>query len=333
MKRCQLKSLFSIKTNQRKVLIIKLGGIGDIIMALPLLSSLDREDKVIWVCDHAAVSLLRCVPQIDQIISLDHGKILRGSFLQKVTEVIYLWWKLMFHSLDKIILAHADARYQRLTWLKRAKYFLSLSAPFKIVPYRYMAYEYLRLAKGELSKEDRWIFPKMAFPSCKVNEKYDVILAPGGNPSIEPGKNLRAWPIENYSQLAKSLLLEGKKIAIVGSPLDQHLEKYFPSEVASYIGMFDLGQLVDFYRNSKVLVTHDSGPMHLGILAGISVIALFGPTVPMEKVPPYVSVIWGGENLPCRPCYDGKNYAPCKNPSCMKQITPERVYMEIRKII
>lgn len=70
--------------------------------------------------------------------------------------------------------------------------------------------------------------------------------------------------------------------------------------------------------------------MHLAIASGAKVLALFGPTIPSEKVPvdEKVRVLWGGEHLDCRPCYDGRNYADCDDNQCLKSITVERVLSE-----
>ncbi len=302
-------------------------------MALPMLQSLDSGLQITWACDKASESLLKAIPQITNVLVVDHQKILRGSFLQKVAEVVRFWKMIFWEKYEKIILAHVDPRYRWLTALKKSQVLRSFSSISKIVPYRYMPYEYLRLSQGSLSYESQITFPNMRLPSCGVTKNYDVILAPGGNPALEPGKNLRSWPLDYYVKLSYLLLAQGKKISIVGSIHDQYAQKEFPPEIDFYLGSFSLPQLVDFYQKGKILVTHDSGPMHLGILSGISVLALFGPTIPAEKIPPYVHSIWGGEGLACRPCYDGKNYASCSNPLCMRAISPEKVLQKIGEIL
>jgi heptosyltransferase-2 len=196
-----------------------------------------------------------------------------------------------------------------------------------------MAFEYLRLIQGTLKEKEELIFPQMNLPSCFIEQRYDLIIAPGGNIVKEPGKYLRSWPLKNYALLATRLVKEKKKVAIVGSESDKYIEKYFPSGVDSYVGKFDLGQLLDFYQKGSLLITHDSGPMHLGILAGIKVLALFGPTIPMEKVPSAAHVLWGGEKLSCRPCYDGKCYAKCNRPLCMEGIEIDQVYEKIMSLL
>lgn len=298
-------------------------------MALSMLKVIDTE--VTWVCDHSAVSLLQCIPQIKEIIPINHGKILRGNFLQKAKEVFLLWRHLLFKSYSQIILGHKDPRYRLLVFGRRVDH--SLADPFHIFSDHYMAFEYLRLIQGDLKEKEELSFPQMELPSSFVEQRYDLIMAPGGNMATEPGKYLRSWPLKNYGLLATKLISEKKKVAIVGSLSDKYIEEHFPKEVDSYVGKFDLGQLLDFYQKGTLLLTHDSGPMHLGFLAGIKILALFGPTTPRTFAPPNAHYLWGGEKLPCRPCYDGKCYAKCNRPLCMEEIEIDQVYEKIMSLL
>jgi heptosyltransferase-2 len=70
--------------------------------------------------------------------------------------------------------------------------------------------------------------------------------------------------------------------------------------------------------------------MHLAFLARTPTIALFGPTRPTERLPHDVRarMLWGGAHLACRPCYDGRDYAPCPNNVCIQAIRPADVVSE-----
>jgi heptosyltransferase-2 len=93
--------------------------------------------------------------------------------------------------------------------------------------------------------------------------------------------------------------------------------------------------LLGIYARADLVITNDSGPLHLAELAGARVIALFGPTNPSEKVlrDGRTTALWGGERLPCRPCYDGKSYAACKDNVCMKAIPVDEVYQAALSIL
>ena len=88
-------------------------------------------------------------------------------------------------------------------------------------------------------------------------------------------------------------------------------------------------------QQSDLVITHDGGPLHLALLAGTRLIALFGPTSPHEKVPERdgVVVLWGGADLACRPCYDGNDYADCPLNVCLTEVSVERVHEEAERLI
>lgn len=329
-------NLFAIKRKRfNSVLIIKIGGIGDIVMTLPMLSYIQATTHITWVVGKNSAPVLTMIPQIQTIIVVNEQQLLYGSAFQKIKNTLSIWKQLYFKGFDRILVLHTDKRYHLLHALSFGKKVSSFAGtPYKMVPFRYHAYEYIRLFTKETLQSKSLIWPKINIPICSVNNSYDVILAPGGNPAVEPGKELRQWPAHYYRELADLLKKMKKKVAIIGGPSDRWLYNYFDEKMADlFIDNFSIPEVVSFFKQSKILVTHDSGPMHLGILSNIHVIALFGPTIPNEKLPEGVTMFWGGEKLACRPCYNGKRYASCNNPLCMKEIKPIAVLQTIQKIL
>jgi heptosyltransferase-2 len=194
----------------------------------------------------------------------------------------------------------------------------------------------VRLAK--LQDDNEWI--EFALPPLNFEKKVDpkkIILAPGGNPSMQPGKSLRQWPLSYYVELAKKLLDKGYHVYIIGNKDDQYIEKAFKElPVISKVGKQTLGQCLELIASAYLVVTCDSGPMHLAILAKTLVFAIFGPTMPEEKLPlnqpefiQRIRYFVNRSQLTCSPCYDGKYYAACNNPICVKQIYPQFIYDQI----
>ncbi|MCD6250038.1 MAG: glycosyltransferase family 9 protein, partial [candidate division Zixibacteria bacterium] len=120
-----------------------------------------------------------------------------------------------------------------------------------------------------------------------------------------------------------------------GGPGDEWIITSFADlKVIDLVGKTSLVELVALYRKCDAVITHDSGPMHLAGLAGAPLVALFGPTNPYEKVPRngLHEILWGGEDLACRPCYDGKGYDNCQDNLCMKQISVVEVFNAINSV-
>jgi heptosyltransferase-2 len=132
--------------------------------------------------------------------------------------------------------------------------------------------------------------------------------------------------------LSERLLAAGIRVVVTGGPSDTWVKPSFKRlGVADIVAETSLMELTAFYASCDVVVTHDTGPLHLASLSGVPVVALFGPTNPAEKVSADgpTHVMWGGETLACRPCYDGKEYAACSSNACMQAISVEAVYGKI----
>jgi heptosyltransferase-2 len=163
-----------------------------------------------------------------------------------------------------------------------------------------------------------------------------VALAPGGARNLLREDALRRWPLDRYARLAELLQAEGFQVVLTGAAGDGWVREAFQgSGCLDLIGQTSLGDLVALYARCRLVVTHDSGPLHLAALSGARVLALFGPTNPAEKMPPEGSAraLWGGEKLACRPCYDGKNYAPCRRNVCLEGVGVEVVFKNAMEMI
>jgi heptosyltransferase-2 len=134
--------------------------------------------------------------------------------------------------------------------------------------------------------------------------------------------------VERYAALAAALEDRGYRVAIVGDRNDEWVRPAFAStKVVDVVGRLDLPQTLRLLSDARVVVTHDTGPLHFARLVRARIVALFGPTAPRQMIgnPDGVTVLWGGEHLPCRPCYDGKEFPPCALNLCMSEIPMESV--------
>jgi ADP-heptose:LPS heptosyltransferase len=105
------------------------------------------------------------------------------------------------------------------------------------------------------------------------------------------------------------------------------------SKPAMLEGKTNVLQLAAVIGYCKVFVTPDSAPLHIAAAMGIPVIALFGPTSPERHVPPGKGVKVMTKEMECRPCYRPNCRSGENGHSCLKDITPYEVYLEIKKIL
>ena len=143
---------------------------------------------------------------------------------------------------------------------------------------------------------------------------------------------LRRWQPENYIALTHLLLARNLEVVLIGGPGDAWIQPLFQLPgVTDLIGKLTLPQTLALLDEADVLVTHDTGPLHLGGITRTGIVSIFGPTDPRGRLPqrPGTVAIWGGERFACRPCYDAHSFAPCPANDCMAEVTPAMVVDEI----
>ena len=332
-----------------KILIVKIAAIGDVVMALPLLTSIRSHHPhahVTWICGKQVESLLIATGQVDRLISVGETSLYKGSIFRRLWTMLGIWLQIAGHSYDLCLTCHPDPRYQWISFpifCKTRRSCNRLEGRINPVPGRYHTDEYLRL----LNESDTPMmspprFPKLHLPQnpsleklmATLGDRPIVAIAPGGAKNILADDGLRRWPPASYASLAKKLAGLPIHLAITGGESDGWIKKYFREiPYVDLIGKFELLDFIAFLKYCSLFITHDSGPLHLAKLAECPTIALFGPTMPAEKTGPNekIKVIWAGERLACRPCYDGKTYAPCKNNLCLSSISPDKIFDEASK--
>ncbi len=329
-----------------RILIVKIAAIGDAVMAMPLLCAVRKkypEARISWLCGQQIAPLIRATNLVDEIIEVDEKKLLTGSFWTKVWHLGKVWRRLGLRQFDHLFLLHRDWRYRLLTmgvfcahrigWKKGKKNGYPR-------PGRYHAEENVRMLEGWDAESVDVRFPNIHAElrpglSFFAARKPLAAIAPGGAKNVLTDDFLRRWPIESYVALIQRLMNQRVSVAIIGGEGDRWVEPFLPEGIYNCIGRMDLLDLTAALKNCSLLVTHDSGPLHLAKLVNCPAIALFGPTNPLERISnrENIRLFWGGKKLLCRPCYNGKTYRPCKNNRCLSEITPEDVFLAAMQTI
>ena len=324
-----------------KLLIIRNGAIGDVVMMLAAVESarpLHPRTRVTWLCGEVVRPLLEHVGNVDEIVAIDERALLRGGLGARTSELAKAWRALAGRRFDLVVTSYADTRYRVLSAAVRGRTRRSLrslggrSAP---IAGRYQGDEYLRLIRGvDGPHAEPARLPHVSFPASDELLPSDgptVTIAPGGAKNVLRDDRLRRWPLESYAQVAAELAARGLRVVITGGRDDAWVRPSFSGlPVVDLVGTTDLIELGAAIQASDLLITHDSGPMHLAFLCRTPTLALFGPTRPTDRLPhgAEVRALWGGGHLACRPCYDGRRYAPCANNVCIQSIRPADVVAE-----
>ena len=184
-------------------------------------------------------------------------------------------------------------------------------------------------AEWVVTKEEQLRATKI-LESAGVSEP-PIIVHPGAGRSPLKSSDPRQWFPECFVELIIELvqhnlgpiLLEGAEFE---QPLAQAILKKVPSTVGSIVGKTNLRELAAVLSKSRLLITNDTGTMHIGGAVKIPLVAVFGPTGGDKLIPlqgPFKAV---QSQVPCSPCYYGA-FRGClfKEYECMKEISVERV--------
>jgi heptosyltransferase-2 len=333
------------RNTQNTALIVKFGQIGDVIMAIPAARALrDKGFEIHWVCGRAVRPLLESYSWIN-LIPTNDKELLLGNPFQRIIQVLKLWSKIAFRRFDLCATLYYDWRYRLLTLPVWAAHKLSLSWRQRntmLISGRHHTDEFARILLGlEDSCREQSIPPVRPdnlppSPLPRKTAEMRVAIVPGGANNLLREQSLRRWPVEHYVDLASRLLKRNWEVVLLGGAEDLWVKPYFRDlPVADCIGALSLPEVVAACDACDAVVSHDAGPLHLAGLSHACMIGLFGPTDPATRVPrrPFAVGIWGGQGFACRPCYDGRDFAPCSSNGCMRQISSELVLRELDRLL
>ena len=314
-------------------------------MAIPAVRTLhERGFAIDWVCGRAALPLLECYSWIN-VVPVDDRAILLGGVVERAKAVVAMWSRVVFKRYDLCATLYYDRRFHLLTLPIQAKRKIALSHKSRQTSFiagRHHTDEYARVLLGledgcrEQSaspvRPDR--LPPSTFP--KIVKPRRIAIVPGGTSNVLGQQVLRRWPVENYATLASRLIDRGWEVVLLGGSEDAWVRPYFEQLVVTdCIGTLSLPEVITACDQCDAVVTHDTGPLHLAGLSDTCLIGIFGPVDPAMRIPrrTYAMGIWGGQGFACRPCYDGRDFAPCQFNGCMHQVTPDLVLRELDQLL
>jgi len=134
------------------------------------------------------------------------------------------------------------------------------------------------------------------------------------------------WGDERYGEVAERLLDDGYSVVMLTSPGERAqaeaiAERYGNIPVVGGDG--DVLQLAASISHCSVIVTNDSGPLHLAAALAVPSVSIFGPTDPGRTVIPGATRVVS-KAVSCGPCYERE--CPLRDHRCMTQISVDEVY-------
>ncbi|MDT8285233.1 MAG: glycosyltransferase family 9 protein [Thermovirgaceae bacterium] len=326
----------------KKILIIKLFGVGSLILALPSLRAIKEQypDASLFFLtfkgNEAVLSLSGAVSEANIIT------VRQDSFGHLVMDILHCLRRLVAERMDVVIDMEFFSRFTAiLSFFTRSRYRIGFygfhteglkRGSFINFPIQYnhtihTARAFFTLLKPLGVSSDRYdpTLPLVP-PSDNYQERVDRILAkvnPAAdrrsikkwmliNPNTSDLIELRKWPEINFAQTADTLLAKYANLGIifVGSPQEtavidsvtEGMTGEYKDRVFNAAGRTSIQGLMDLFHFADLFLTNDSGPAHLASMTDIPTVVLFGPETPELYAPLGGRALCLYLGLDCQPC-------------------------------
>jgi lipopolysaccharide heptosyltransferase II len=345
----------------KRILVVRIDEIGDMVMTTPLLRELRRltpNARITLVVKSSVYNLVEYCPYVDQVLTYTPG-------VSRYIRPVLLPWRVFW-----ITYQHFWRRYYDLAIVPRwdvDNCYATFLAYFSGAPWRIGYSEHVNARKQRLNKGFDLLFTHVLHDRTlkhDVERNLDMVRYLGGmveethaelwveaddaafaenvfrEHGVQPGdliigfgpsgghSFLKQWPIMNFIELGKRLCSKfNAYILIIGGPGEEALGQLIINAlnyaVINMIGKTTLRQMAALLQRCRLYISNDSGPMHVAAALGIPVLALFGSSCYHRFGP------WGSEHvilsleLPCSPCSQGHS-----RDRCQRCIFPRHICME-----
>ena len=333
-----------------KLLIIRLGAIGDVIMTTPIPKAIKErypESEITYLVGKWSAGVLRNNPHIDKIIEVDEEWFFKKQ-INRLKTLIQDLRRERFDvgmALDKSWLFNTFMLFcgiKNRYGFSREHHFINrilIKKPIKFLGEKkeYQYYDNILNASFGLkyNYSDMSLYPtkkeESAIDRYMEDERHKpkfIGIAPGG--ATNPGQKAvqKRWPKNYYKQLIDYLLNDKKRQVILIGGEDDRYHNKFPEFLGNknfydLTGVFNIRQV--YYLLKKycdTFVCNDSGPMHVAAAAKVrKLITIFGPT-PSKRFAPKNSIVITSPKCPASYNLDGtfQNQDYCMNHIKVEQL-------------
>lgn len=315
----------------KNILVITLSNIGDVVLTAPVMDILLRDfpaAKLSLIVGAKAASLFEGNPRIERNHIFDK----KLDFWQRIQWTLSLrryHYDLVVDLRNSMIGYFLFPRWMMspASWVNPKIHYKERHLSRLRMLYDYISHPISSLLAIAPSQSDEICVDQLLKFFLDARGDFVVIAPNASNLS-------KAWSREEFIKLSNNIVDKySLKIVLIGAAVDREKNEYIVSHcrvpILNLVGKTNLIQTAALIRRAKILVTNDSGPMHLASYFNKPIIALFGPTDPSLYGP------WSSlfkvvrKNDDCPYCADSKSEIPH---NCMENLTQEDVFNAFQEV-
>lgn len=336
---------------KEKILVIQTAFLGDAILTLPMIQKLKEkfyDSSLAVLCIPATKEIFENSFFVDEVIVYDKRN--KQKSLSFFIGLIKLIRKNKF---SRIYSPHRSFRTSMLVLFSStgATFGFDISnfsfvyrTRIKYYSTKHEVARNLDLIEFDTSSEKWKVLPSLSIPddiTAKVNGIIDDIDS-NKIVAIAPGSvwKTKIYPQEHFETVIKKLIDIDYIVVLIGGRDDEKLcmriEEKFSARVRSFAGKLSIVESIAMLKKCLLLISNDSAPTHLGMIADIPTITIYCSTIPEFGFYPYnqncksISL----DDLECKPCgIHGHNECPIKTFDCGSKLLPEIILNEALRLL
>lgn len=331
----------------RRILFIKPSSLGDIVHAMPTLAALRERfphAEVTWLVKRQWASLVEVIDGVDHVCVVEQGLM---GWLGRVPD-------LRAAGFDLVVDLQGLFRSGAMAWLtgcsRRVGFANAREGSLWLYTHR------VAVPTSSMHAVDRYLLVAEALGAARPSvPRFDFLDRPEDRQAAEAlltavgvsassswiAMNVSArwetkrWPPQQFAEAADRLAnVLGIPIVFMGGPAERPETRavmaLMRTKAVDLTGQTPVGWLPGLLRRAAVLVTNDSGPMHIAAGVGTPVVALFGPTDPVKTGPYGPGHVVLSHAVECRPCFR-RECSRAVRLECLTGVTAEQVVQAVQR--
>ena len=327
-------------TKIASLLLIRPGGIGDAVMLATAINSLRKtfpSAHVTILAEKRNEGIFPLIPGVDKLLCYDRPREFLQAFCCAYDVVIDTE---QWHRLSAVVARFVSAPVKiGFDTNERRRMFTHL-IPYSHDDYEAVSFAQLLVALGIGAEVAEMGVPFLSIPDA-ASFKADILLASLFDVpfvALFPGASIpeRRWGGERFRYLAEALSFIGIKIVVVGGKEDAILGEVITDGGLglNLAGITSLPETAAVIQRSSLLLSGDSGVLHIAAGLGVPAVSLFGPGRAKKWAPQGEHNAVINKELPCSPCTTFGNTSPCPdNIRCMRDITVDEVVNAVTTLL
>lgn len=320
----------------KKILLIRLSSLGDIILTTPVIRVLKKKYpkvKIDFLMRKSFADVLRHNPKVNKLFFYDDylnpDKLVNILRERDYDIVIDLQNNFRSRKITAGLNVHKYVYHKpNIKKFLLVNFKLNLLKDIKSIPIRYAE----TVPDLHIDEKPAELFIPDNITS-KLNNKTIIGFCPGSK------HYTKMWLEEYFVELGNKLADEGFQIVLFGGKSDIEICKNISDKIAGAQNLANDNKLLQTAADMKtcrLIVCNDSGMMHTATAVNVPVVTMFGSTVKEFGFAPYQStnLILENNSLSCRPCsHIGREKCPKEHFQCMRSLTPDYVYEQIQNFM